>query len=60
VERDRVLSISILLVFATLYRLVGTSDQKRNIEKRLIREENGANVEPRKACLLDEECCVGA
>src|SRR5256885_2032461 len=39
---------------------LGTSDQKRHFEKRLIKEKRGANVELGREGLLDEGCCVGA
>src|SRR6266699_640114 len=34
--------------------------KNRHFEKRLIKEERGANVELTRDARLDEECCVGA
>jgi SAM-dependent methyltransferase len=42
-----------------LYWLLDTSDQKRPIEKRLIKEKKGANVELAREDLLGEGFCVG-
>ncbi len=41
-----------------LYWLRGISDQKRHVEKRLIKEQRGANVELGRECFLDEGGCV--
>ena len=39
-----------------LWWLLGISDQKRHVEKRLIKETRGANVELAGESLLNEGC----
>ena len=54
----------VLCVFASIKQgctgYAGTSDQIRHFEKRLIKENRGANVELGRECLLEEGGCVGA